>query len=87
MESVFDRPMPADVLLRDAKGNPMWDLAAYRAEWEESFEFTIIDPADLTGPERAVWDQLPAIFAAGGGRPKRVRDVAISETMRLQPDL
>jgi Histidine kinase-, DNA gyrase B-, and HSP90-like ATPase len=73
--------------LADAKGNPMRDLAAYRAEWEESFEFTFVDPASLTEAERVVWDALPAIFAAGGGRPKRVRDVAISETMRLQPEL
>jgi hypothetical protein len=73
--------------LRDAKGNPMRDLAAYRAEWQESFEFTFVDPGDLTTAERAVWDALPAIFALGGGCPKRVREVGISETMRLAPEL
>lgn len=73
--------------LVDAKGNPMRDLAAYRAEWEESFEFALVDPDSLSEAERAVWDALPAIFAAGGGRPKRIRDVAVSETMRLQPEL
>jgi hypothetical protein len=73
--------------LRDAKGNPMRDLAAYRAEWQESFEFTFVDPGDLSEAERVVWDALPALFALGGGRPKRVREVAISETMRLAPEL
>jgi len=36
--------------------------------------FTFIDPADLSGAERAVWEALPRIFAAGGGRPRHVTD-------------
>lgn len=53
--------------LTDAVGNPMRDLAAYRVEWEESFEFTFVDPDARTKAECVVWDALPAIFAAGGG--------------------
>jgi hypothetical protein len=69
--------------LRDALGNPMRDLERYRGEWQDSFRFTFVDPADLSDAECRVWDELPAIFNARGGRPHRVRDVLISETMRL----
>jgi hypothetical protein len=69
--------------LRDALGNPIRDLGRYRDEWRDSFRFAFINPADFTGAERAVWEALPAIFAARGGRPKRVREVRVSETMRL----
>lgn len=69
--------------LKDASGNPIRDLTRYREEWNSSFQFTFTDPADLTLRERAVWDALPLIFAARGGRPSRVKQVRISETMRL----
>jgi hypothetical protein len=69
--------------LRDALGNPIRDLNRYRNEWQDSFRFTFIDSADLGGAERAVWETLPRIFAARGGRPRHVRDVLVSETMRL----
>jgi hypothetical protein len=69
--------------LRDAVGNPIRDLDRYRDEWQDSFRFTFVDPAEFSTAERAVWDALPRIFAARGGRPRNVRDVRISETMRL----
>ena len=69
--------------LRDAAGNPIRDLDRYRDEWQDSFRFTFVDPADFNAAERAVWDALPRIFAARGGRPRNVKDVRISETMRL----
>ncbi len=69
--------------LHDALGNPIRDLDRYRSEWQDSFHFTFIDPSDLSGAERAVWETLPRIFAARGGRSRRVTDVLVSETMRL----
>jgi hypothetical protein len=69
--------------LRDAVGNPIRDLDRYRDEWQDSFQFTFVDPADFSAAERAVWDALPRIFAARGGRSRNVRDVRVSETMRL----
>ena len=69
--------------LRDAAGNPIRDLDRYRDEWQDSFRFTFVDPADFSAAERTVWDALPRIFAARGGRPRNVRDVRVSETMRL----
>ena len=69
--------------LTDAAGNPIRDLGRYRDEWQHSFHFTFVDPGDFTPAERAVWDTLPRIFAVRGGRPGRIKDVRISETMRL----
>lgn len=69
--------------LRDAAGNPIRGLGQYRDEWQQSFHFEFIDPTDLSPTEQAVWDTLQKIFTVRGGRPKRVKDVRISETMRL----
>jgi hypothetical protein len=69
--------------LRDALGNPIRDLDRYRDEWQDSFRFTFIDPSDLSGAERAVWETLPQIFAARGGISRHVTQVLVSETMRL----
>ena len=57
--------------LTDAAGNPIRDLGRYRDEWQQSFHFTFLDPADFTPAERAVWDTLPRIFAVRGGRKAR----------------
>jgi hypothetical protein len=69
--------------LTDAAGNPIRDLGRYRDEWQQSFHFTFVEPADFTPAERAVWEALPRIFGARGGRPGRIKDVRVSETMRL----
>lgn len=77
----FRRDLPG---LVDTEGNPIRDLDGYRRDWQDSFEFDFVDPADLTTDERAVWDALPRIFEARGGQPRRVADVKVSETMRLE---
>ena len=69
----------------DVDGNPIRDLDRYIQEWSDSFEFEFVDEEELTNVERAVWEQRGAIFAAAGGRPKRVKEVSISETMRVEP--
>ena len=45
--------------LTDAVGNPIRDLGRYRDEWQRSFHFTFVEPADFTPTERAVWDASP----------------------------
>lgn len=70
--------------LLDLSGAPMQDLGHYRAEWEESFRFTFVPADQLTPAERAVWEQTPRLFRLAGGRPRRIKGVRISETMRLQ---
>jgi hypothetical protein len=69
--------------LEDITGAPIVDLDRYRSQWNESFLFSFIDPAELTQNERAIFDKTDAILALVGGRPGPVRDIAISTTMRL----
>lgn len=71
--------------VKDAAGEPIRDLSQYRQEWNQSFQFRFVEPGNLTSAEGAIWSLLPNIFALRGGRPKRIRDVRISETMRLTP--
>jgi hypothetical protein len=70
--------------MKDANGDPIRDLQQYVQEWSDSFEFTFVDPETLTPAERAVWDRATDVFDTIGGRPKRVKDIRVSETMRLQ---
>jgi hypothetical protein len=71
--------------LTDLDGNPILDLSRYQQQWNESFTFSFVEPADLTAAERDVYalvDTLAAIaevdLTAAG-----VRAVRVSETMRL----
>ncbi|MEV0111112.1 hypothetical protein AB0H42_32975 [Nocardia sp. NPDC050799] len=71
--------------LTDFDGNPLVDLDRYRDSWNDSFSFTFIDPTDLTISERQVFALTkPLIEAADIRLPQLgVRDILISETMRL----
>jgi len=69
--------------LDDVTGAPIVDLDRYRAQWNESFQFSFVDPADLSPDERAIFDRTAAILALVGGRPNHVEQVLISTTMRL----
>jgi len=73
--------------LTDLDGRPMMDLGAYREAWNESFQYSFVDPADLTQPERAVFTRADDIaqlagIAIGHGR---IRQLLVSETMRMSP--
>jgi hypothetical protein len=70
--------------LKDLAGTPIRDLATYVEEWNDSFEFKFVKVNDLTKQERDVFKKTPAIFALIGGRPKVIKAVLISETMRVQ---
>jgi hypothetical protein len=69
--------------LRDVAGKPIRDLDIYAAEWNDSFTFTFVPEEDLTAAERAVFAKTGAIFALIGGKPKIVKNVLISGTMRM----
>jgi hypothetical protein len=70
--------------LRDLEGKPIRDLEEYTDEWNDSFKFTFVRPSQLTERELAVFDKTKAIFDLIGGRPRTIKDVLISETMRMQ---
>jgi hypothetical protein len=69
--------------LADVNGAPIIDLERYRVQWNESFQFSFVDPADLTAQERAIFDRTDDILALRGGRPRHVREIVVSATMRL----
>jgi hypothetical protein len=69
--------------LEDVTGAPIVDLDRYREQWNESFEFSFVDRDQLTPDERAIFDRTEEILELRGGRLARVRDILISETMRI----
>ena len=68
----------------DLSGAPIRDLTAYAAEWNQSFQFTFVREEDLTPAERDVFRKTMAIFALIGGKPRIIKEVLISTTMRVQ---
>jgi hypothetical protein len=67
----------------DITGAPIVDLERYKAQWNESFEFSFVDPSELSSAERAVFDRTDEVLELRGGRPATVRDILISTTMRI----
>ncbi len=71
----------------DLKGEPIRDLGQYRQEWDSSFEFKFVNPIELTAKEQHVFAFTRALLQlAGKERTRRVKEVLISETMRLESD-
>jgi len=66
----------------DLKGNPVRDLSVYQTEWEKSFEFKFVKPANLNSTEREIFGRTQEIAELVGGLPKKVREIKVSETMR-----
>lgn len=69
--------------LKDLEGNPIRDLEEYTTEWNESFEFKFIKEKDLSKNEKEIFNKRNDILQLIGGKPKKVKEILISETMRL----
>ncbi|TMF46581.1 MAG: ATP-binding protein [Chloroflexi bacterium] len=69
--------------LRDLNGKPILDLSAFIRVWNESFHFDFVDPSRLNAAERKSWSILPEVLRLAGDHAKRVQEVRISATMRL----
>ena len=67
---------------KDITGRPIRDLPQYTKEYNESFEFEFVDPDALNAAERKIYDKTECIFELIGGRPREIKVVKISETMR-----
>lgn len=67
---------------QDIRGDPIRDLGQFTFEYQESFEFKFVDYDKLTRSERKVIDETDRIFGLIGGKPKRIKEIKISETMR-----
>lgn len=70
--------------LEDLEGNPIRDLEEYKSEWNESFEFKFVKEKDLAKQEKEIFSKTKDILDLVGGRPKNVKEILISETMRLE---
>ncbi len=72
----------------DGEGNPMRDLEAYRREWDASFSYDFVDPAELTPAERRVWELKDHLIALVGMDPARqgITEILLSNTTRLNTD-
>jgi hypothetical protein len=70
--------------LEDLAGSPIRDLDQYVKTWNQSFQFTFVEPKDLRTDELRIFNRTSEIFELAGGRPSNVQEVLISETMRLE---
>jgi len=70
--------------LKDISGNRVRDLSQFYSEYYESFEFRFVDPNDLTLQERENFRKTDKILNLIGGKPRKIREIKISETMRKE---
>ena len=68
----------------DLSGKPIKSLCQFEKEWNESFEFNFVNPSMLNRSERDIFDVTPRILALVGGLPDNVKDIKISESMRME---
>jgi hypothetical protein len=70
--------------VKDLLDMPIMDLSEYIQQWNASFEFSFVDANELKKKERLIFDRTKDIFELLGGRPPMIKQVLISETMRLE---
>lgn len=68
----------------DFSGNEIRDLHQFKKEWTDSFEFRFVDRGHLSLDEVQVYDKTNDILKLVGGRPPNVKEIRISETMRME---
>jgi hypothetical protein len=69
--------------LRDINGNPILDISGFIQAWNASFTYDFVDPGTLNKKERESWEILPQLVRLAGDHARRVKEVRISNTMRL----
>jgi hypothetical protein len=69
--------------LRDLNGDPILDIGGFVQVWNASFTYSFLDPSKLNKKERASWAILPELIRLAGDHARRVKEVRISTTMRL----
>lgn len=66
----------------DLSGNPIVDIEQFVSNYNDSFDFTFVDPSNLTDSEKTIYEMTPKIIEIFGGKPLKVRSIKISSTMR-----
>ena len=69
--------------VEDIQGNVMRDVSQYNHEYVKSFEYKFILETALTDSEKNVFEYKDKIMNLVGGKPDIVKDIKISETMRV----
>lgn len=69
----------------DIKGEPINDLGAWQERWNASFQYSFIEPDELSSSERAIFDLTPRIIRLQGRKPAGIKAIRISSTMRVNP--
>jgi hypothetical protein len=70
--------------LRDTTGKPVRTVAVYASERAASFVYRFLKPENLSPSEKAIWDLKESVLNLAGGRPKVVKEINVSETLRPQ---
>lgn len=67
---------------KDLNGNSFRNLETYAVEWNEKFEFEIVDIKDLTKKEKEIFAYKDTILSWFPKKSDIVKSIVISETMR-----
>lgn len=67
---------------KDLNGNEFRDLDVFAAEWNQNFEFKLVDYKKLSKREKEVFDHKDTILNWFPHQRKAVKTIVISETMR-----
>jgi hypothetical protein len=70
--------------IKDYNENPMKDIEQYTKEWNDSFKFKFINEKQLNKLEKEIFSKTNSIFNLIGGKPRIIKNIFISETMRLE---
>ncbi|MBX3630272.1 MAG: ATP-binding protein [Nitrosomonas sp.] len=67
---------------KDLSGNPIVDIGQFILNYNDSFTFNFVDPEQLNDKEKAIYQYTQEIIDIFGGKPKKVKEIKISSTMR-----
>lgn len=66
----------------DLSGNPIIDISQFVTNYNDSFSFEFVSINDLTKEEREIFKMTDDILNLIGGKPRIVKEIKISTTMR-----
>jgi len=67
----------------DISGEIVMDMTQFKVEWNNSFDFEFISEEEMNQSEKEIYLQTNRILELIGGKPREVRKIKISKTMRL----
>ena len=66
----------------DFSGAPVVDMGQFVSNYNDSFDFSFIEPDQLSEGEQRIYNLTQKIIEIFGGQPERVKAIKISSTMR-----